>query len=161
MRVTRTVSTSLVLGLSWLAAAAMTAQAATHVGSSPGAHLAAAPTISLRSTAYGKILVNSKGYTLYLWVKDKKDKSTCSGACLVVWPFVLTSGKPTAGPGVNQKLLGTIKEKGGNEVTYNGHPLYTYTSDDAPGLITGEGNTSFGGPWWVVSATGNAITKKP
>jgi predicted lipoprotein with Yx(FWY)xxD motif len=125
------------------------------------ARIAVAPTVSLRSTAYGKILVNSKGLTLYLWVKDTKDKSACSGACLDVWPFVLVSGKPTAGPGVKASLLGTIKEKGGHEVTYNGHPLYTFTSDTKPGIISGEGNATFGGPWWVVSAAGNAITKKP
>jgi predicted lipoprotein with Yx(FWY)xxD motif len=121
----------------------------------------AAPTVSVRSTAYGKILVNSKGDTLYLWAKDKSDKSACSGGCLDVWPFVLVSGTPTAGPGVNAKLLGTIKVKGGNEVTYNGSPLYTFVSDFQPGLILGEGNEPFGGPWWVVSATGKAITKKP
>jgi predicted lipoprotein with Yx(FWY)xxD motif len=121
----------------------------------------AAPTISVRSTAYGKILVNSKGDTLYLWAKDKNDKSACSGGCLAVWPFVLISGKPTAGSGMNAKLLGTIKVKGGNEVTYNKHPLYTYISDVKPGIISGEGNTSFGAPWWVVSTAGDAITKKP
>jgi predicted lipoprotein with Yx(FWY)xxD motif len=121
----------------------------------------AAPTISVRSTAYGKILVNSKGDTLYLWAKDKNDKSACSGGCLAVWPFVLISGKPTAGSGMNAKLLGTIKVKGGNEVTYNKHPLYTYISDVKPGIISGEGNKSFGAPWWVVSTAGNAITKKP
>ena len=121
----------------------------------------AAPTISVRSTAYGKILVNSKGDTLYLWAKDKNDKSACSGGCLDVWPFVLISGTPTAGPGVNAKLLGTIKVKGGNEVTYNKHPLYTYISDVKPGIISGEGNKSFGAPWWVVSTAGDAITKKP
>ena len=121
----------------------------------------AAPTISVRSTAYGKILVNSKGDTLYLWAKDKNDKSACSGGCLAVWPFVVISGKPTAGSGVNAKLLGTIKVKGGNEVTYNKHPLYTYISDVKPGIISGEGNKSFGAPWWVVSTAGDAITKKP
>ena len=121
----------------------------------------AAPTISVRSTAYGKILVNSKGDTLYLWAKDKNDKSACSGGCLAVWPFVLISGKPTAGSGVNAKLLGTIKVKGGNEVSYNKHPLYTYISDVKPGIISGEGNKSFGAPWWVVSTAGDAITKKP
>jgi predicted lipoprotein with Yx(FWY)xxD motif len=121
----------------------------------------AAPTISVRSTAYGKILVNGKGDTLYLWAKDKNDKSACSGGCLAVWPFVLISGKPTAGSGVNAKLLGTIKVKGGNEVTYNKHPLYTYVSDVKPGIISGEGNKSFGAPWWVLSTAGNAMTKKP
>ena len=120
-----------------------------------------APTISVRSTSsYGKILVDSKGSTLYLWVKDKNDKSACSGGCSSVWPFVLVSGKPTAGSGVNAKLLGTIKVKGGNELTYNKHPLYTFVSDVKPGIISGEGNATFGGPWWLVSPAGNAITKK-
>jgi predicted lipoprotein with Yx(FWY)xxD motif len=62
---------------------------------------------------------------------------------------------------VNAKLLGTIKVKGGNEVTYDKHPLYTFVSDVKPGVISGEGNTSFGGAWWVVSPSGSAITKKP
>ncbi len=62
---------------------------------------------------------------------------------------------------MKRSLLGTIKVKGGRDVTYNGHPLYTFVSDSRPGAITGEGNKTFGGPWWVVSAAGNAITKKP
>jgi predicted lipoprotein with Yx(FWY)xxD motif len=117
-------------------------------------------TIDVHSTAYGKILVTSKGATLYLWAKDTNDKSACTGACLDVWPDVLASGTPKAGAGVNQKLLGTIKVKGGNEVTYDGHPLYTYVSDVKPGIISGEGSKSFGAPWYVVSPSGSEVTKK-
>ncbi len=62
------------------------------------------PTISLRSTKYGKILVNSRGYTVYLWAKDKRDKSVCNSSCLAVWPFVLVKGMPTAGAGVKRSL---------------------------------------------------------
>jgi len=109
----------------------------------------------------GKILVNSKGITLYLWAKDKGGRSACSGACASVWPLLLISGKPTAGPGVQASKLGEYKTKSGKyEVTYNGHPLYTFVSDLKPGQTTGQGNTTFGGPWWVVTAAGNAITKK-
>lgn len=155
MRVKRLVCAGIAVAAVSVAGAAGAA-AATHI-----AHKKVVPTVSLRSTsAYGKILVNGKGATLYLWVKDKNDKSACGGACLAVWPFVLISGKPIAGPGVNPKLLGTIKVKGGNEVTYNKHPLYTFVSDTKPGVISGEGNTTFGGPWWLVSPAGNAITKK-
>ena len=71
------------------------------------------------------------------------------------------SGPPTAGSGINAKLLGTIKVTGGNEVTYAGHPLYTFISGTKPGVISGEGNTSFGAPWWLVAPSGAAITKKP
>jgi predicted lipoprotein with Yx(FWY)xxD motif len=155
MQVKRLISTGIAVGVIAIGGVAV-ASAATHSASAK-----AAPTISVRSSAYGKILINSKGFTLYLWAKDKSDKSACSGGCLAVWPFVLVSGTPTAGSGVNAKLLGTIKVKGGNEVTYNKHPLYTFVSDVKPGIISGEGNKTFGGPWWLVSPAGNAVTKKP
>jgi len=161
MRTPRIVPATLAVGLLGIAAGSGVAQAGAHVQAASAAQIATTATVSLRSTAYGKILVNGKGDTLYLWAKDKKNKSECSGPCLVVWPFLIISGKPTAGPGVNKKLLGTIKVKGGHEVTYNGWPLYTYVSDTRPGVISGEGNTSFGAPWWVVSPAGKAITKKP
>ena len=155
MRVSRLLCTGIAVGAIGIAGAAVAA-AATHTAASK-----VVATVSVRSSAYGKILVNSKGDTLYMWAKDKNDKSACSGGCLAVWPFVLISGTPTAGSGVNAKLLGTIKVKGGNEVTYNKHPLYTYISDVKPGIISGEGNKTFGAPWWLVSTAGNAITKKP
>lgn len=121
---------------------------------------AAAPTVSLRSTSLGKILVNSKGITLYLWEKDKNGKSACSGDCASIWPLLIISGKPTAGPGVKASELGEYAVgKGKYEVTYYRHPLYTYVSDVKPGLTTGQGSTSFGAAWWVVSASGAAITK--
>lgn len=155
MHVTRLFGTGIAAGVIGVACAAAAAASPHSASAKP------APTISVRSTSsYGKILVNSKGVTLYLWAKDKNDKSACSGGCSSVWPFVLVSGKPTAGSGVNAKLLGTIKVKGGNELTYNKHPLYTFVSDVKPGIISGEGNTTFGGPWWLVSPAGNAITKK-
>lgn len=125
------------------------------------AQMAAAPTVSLRSTKLGNILVNSKGLTLYLWVKDKHGKSVCSSACASLWPLLLISGKPTAGRGVKASKLGEYKTSSGKyEVTYNGHPLYRFVSDTKPGETRGQGNTTFGGPWWVVSAAGNAITKR-
>ncbi|HEX4033692.1 MAG TPA: hypothetical protein VHX66_04545 [Solirubrobacteraceae bacterium] len=120
------------------------------------------PTLMVRSSAWGKILETGKGQTVYLWVKDKtKNKVSCGGACLKVWPLVTVSGKPTAGSGINAKLISTVKVNGKTEVTYNGHPLYLFISDTKPGVISGEGNTSFGGPWWLVSPSGSAITKKP
>ena len=121
----RLVSTTIAVALVGISCAAAAAARPHSAAAKPP------PTVSVRSTSsYGKILVNSKGYTLYLWVKDKPNKSACSGPCLGVWPFVVVSGKPTAGPGVNAKLLGTItvkvkvKGKTQHEVTYNKHPLY-------------------------------------
>jgi predicted lipoprotein with Yx(FWY)xxD motif len=119
------------------------------------------PTLMVRSSPWGKILETGTGRTVYLWAKDKGDKVNCSGPCLTVWPLVKVSGKPTAGSGVNAKLLGTLKVNGTTEVTYDGHPLYLFISDTKAGVISGEGNKSFGAPWWLVSPSGSAITKKP
>jgi predicted lipoprotein with Yx(FWY)xxD motif len=138
-----------------------TATAVTGTAGAASGPTASAVTIDVHTTVYGPILVTSKGDTLYLWAKDTKDMSACTGPCLDVWPDVLATGTPKAGTGVNQKLLGTIKVKDGNEVTYDGHPLYTYISDVKPGVISGENNNSFKARWYLVSPTGSAITKKP
>ena len=116
-------------------------------------------TVSVASTGLGDILVDSQGRTLYLWEKDTGTKSTCSGACATAWPPLRVSGKPTAGSGVKASLLGTTSRSDGKpEVTYNGHPLYLYQGDTKAGDTTGQGSTGFGAPWYVLSASGDAIT---
>jgi predicted lipoprotein with Yx(FWY)xxD motif len=115
-------------------------------------------TVSLASTKLGKILVNSKGQTLYLFQADTGSASTCNGACASVWPPLTTTGKPIAGPGVSASKLGTTKRADGTtEVTYNGHPLYTFAGDGSPGQTTGQGNTGFGAEWDALSAAGNKL----
>jgi predicted lipoprotein with Yx(FWY)xxD motif len=117
-----------------------------------------ATSIALANSKLGKILVDSKGQTLYLFQADKGSASTCSGACASVWPPVTTTGAPVAGPGVSMAKLGTTKRSDGTtEVTYNGHPLYTYVADTARGQTTGEGNQTFGAEWDVLSGAGNKI----
>jgi predicted lipoprotein with Yx(FWY)xxD motif len=109
-------------------------------------------------SAFGRILVDSKGITLYDFVQDKGTTSTCYGACAALWPPLLTTGKPIAGPGVRASLLGTTKRKGGElEVTYGGHPLYYFVTDRKPGQTTGQGINQFGAPWWVISPAGKEI----
>ena len=133
------------------------AGAAGAAGSS-GAHAAAAPTVSLRSTGLGKILVNSRGHTLYAFTKDGRNKDRCAAitGCISVWPVVTVSGKPHGGPGVSGSKLGTITISGGkHQVTYAGHPLYTYISDDSAGETGYVGVTQFGGRWLAVKATGS------
>ena len=116
-------------------------------------------TVSVAKSGLGKILVDSKGRTLYLWLKDSGDKSACSGGCAVAWPPLRASGKPTAGDGAKASLLGTIaRSDGQRQVTYNGHPLYGFQGDSKPGDTTGQGNPGFGAPWYVLSAAGTAIT---
>jgi predicted lipoprotein with Yx(FWY)xxD motif len=116
-------------------------------------------TIATKKTKLGTILVDSQGRTLYLWVADKGGKSVCNGGCAQAWPPVLTKGAPKAGGGVKANLLGTTRrDDGKTEVTYKGHPLYTFVEDRAPGDTTGQGSDGFGADWWVVSPAGQAIT---
>jgi len=114
--------------------------------------------VDLAKSRLGRILVDSKGITLYDFPPDKGTTSVCYGACAALWPPLITKGKPIAGPGVRASLLGTTKRKDGKlEVTYNGHPLYYFVSDRKPGQTTGQGVEQFGGPWWVITAAGKEI----
>ncbi len=123
-----------------------------------GAALAAAQTtgtkVTLHSTtSFGKVLATSKGMTLYLSTSDTKNHSNCTGGCAVNWPPLMTKGKPVAGKGVKQSLLGTAKRGSKLQVTYSGHPLYTFIADTAAGKTTGEGASGF----YIVNAAGKKI----
>jgi predicted lipoprotein with Yx(FWY)xxD motif len=107
-------------------------------------------TVDLHSTSLGKVLATSKGRTLYLYTSDGKNKSNCTGGCAAAWPPLMTKGKPVAGMGVKKSLLGTAKRGAKLQVSYNGHPLYTFTGDSAAGQTTGEGQGGF----YVVKASG-------
>ena len=118
---------------------------------------AAAPSVRVAQTKLGRILVNSEGRTLYLYVKDRGTKSACSRRCAQVWPPATVTGAPTAGPGVAAaKLTTTRGANNGRQLVYNGHPLYTLSADVRPGQINGEG---FLGTWFVISAAGQRIGK--
>jgi len=116
------------------------------------------PTVAVKKSRLGRILVDSKGITLYDFVKDKRGMSSCYDACAALWPPLITKGKPHVGRGVRASLLGTTKRKDGKlEVTYNHHPLYYFVTDTKPGQTTGQGVNQFGGPWWVLSPAGTEI----
>ena len=133
----------------------------TSTTASKPASTARTTTVAAKKTDLGTILVDSSGRTLYLFEKDKGDNSSCSGACAAAWPPLTTSAKPTTGTGVTASLLGTTKRSDGKtEVTYNGHPLYTYVGDGAPGQTSGEGLKQFGAEWYVLSPHGNKVETK-
>ena len=116
------------------------------------------PSVKLASTPLGKVLVDARGRTLYLFEADKGPMSSCGGACASVWPPLTITGHPTAGPGVTASKLGTTKRSdGATEVTYDGHPLYTFAGDSAPGETSGQGLDDFGAEWYVLSAGGDKI----
>jgi predicted lipoprotein with Yx(FWY)xxD motif len=107
----------------------------------------------------GTILVDSQGRTLYMFAKDSGTKSACFGACATAWPPLRDNGKTAAGTGLNASLLGTTPRSDGNpQVTYNGHPLYTFVMDQKPGDTKGQGVTAFGGSWFALSSAGNQVT---
>jgi predicted lipoprotein with Yx(FWY)xxD motif len=120
----------------------------------------AATSVGTRKTSkLGSVLATSSGHILYLFAKDAKDKSECTGSCAKTWKPLVASGKLSAvsGSGVNAKLLGTIK---GRQVVYDGHPLYTNVADTAAGDMHGEGANEFGGHWYVVNTKGSAVKPK-
>jgi len=122
--------------------------------------VAKSATVGVRTTRLGKILVDTQQHTLYLFKKDSGRKSACTGACAKFWPPLRASGKPTAGRGVSASKLGTIKRSDGKpQVTYKGHPLYTFQKDTKAGHTHGEGLTAFGGSWFALSPAGNQVSK--
>jgi len=144
----------------WLKPCAALAACATIASTAAGLALAggSTTTVDIGKSPLGRILVDSKGVTLYDFPPDKGTSSVCYGACAALWPPLVTKSKPIAGPGVRASLLGTTKRKDGKlEVTYNGHPLYYFVTDRKPGQTTGQGLNQFGGPWWVLSPAGKEI----
>ena len=103
----------------------------------------------------GPILVDAQGFTVYDFHKDKGTASACYGACAKTWPPVLTDGVPQAGEGALSSQLGTTERKDGStQVTYAGHPLYTYAADEKPGEANGHDIDSFGAEWYALKGNG-------
>ena len=121
-------------------------------------HATGATQVRVASSRLGRIVVDGKGHTLYLFEKDKNRHSACYGPCATYWPPLLTKGSPLAQTGVNQQLVGTTQRTDGTEqVTYAGHPLYLFLLDKQPGQTNGEGSQDFGAGWDALSQAGNKI----
>jgi predicted lipoprotein with Yx(FWY)xxD motif len=117
-----------------------------------------AATVHLRNTKLGRIVVDAKGRTLYLFEKDKRGRSACYGACAGGWPPLLVRGKPTAGAGISKARLGTTRRRGGaRQVTLGGHPLYRFVVDKKPGDVKGQDSHAFGADWYVVDGKGRKV----
>ncbi|HTT94867.1 MAG TPA: hypothetical protein VMF55_09350 [Solirubrobacterales bacterium] len=106
----------------------------------------------------GPVLVDSEGMTVYLFTPDKGTESSCYGGCEAAWPPVVATGKPSAGAGAMSSALGTTRRKDGSmQVTYEGHPLYTFTGDHAAGEANGQESE---GTWFVLDESGAAVKGK-
>ena len=114
--------------------------------------------IAVANSTLGRVLVDGRGRTLYLFAKDKHGKSACTAQCAAFWPPLITSGKPRATAGAKASLLGTTKRADGRlQVTYNHHPLYTFVKDTKKGQTSGEAVDAFGAEWYAVSAAGAKV----
>lgn len=108
--------------------------------------------------AFGSILAGANGRAIYILSSDQPNKSSCTGTCAEDWPPLTVAGKPKAGAGVNGKSLSTLtRADGTKQVTFAGQPLYYFASDKQPGDINGQGLTAYGGNWYVLSPSGEAI----
>jgi predicted lipoprotein with Yx(FWY)xxD motif len=140
-------------------AATSASQKAAATTSSSSSSAAAGTAVTTVHTSLGTVLAaGPKRLTVYLFAADTGAASTCSGACAQVWPPVTTSGAPKAEGGAVAADLGTItRADGTKQLTYKGHPLYYYVSDQQSGETTGQGVNSFGAPWYVLSPSGSEI----
>jgi predicted lipoprotein with Yx(FWY)xxD motif len=143
------------LGLATAATPALATGPSRHHGSEPAKKRKKKPTVKVATTSLGAILVAGNGKTLYAFDPDGTDTSTshCTGGCAGIWPALSTSnGKVVAGKGLDASKL-TVGAA--NQVAYNGHLLYFYAPDAAPGDTGGQG---IGGVWHVVGNDGSPIT---
>jgi predicted lipoprotein with Yx(FWY)xxD motif len=146
--------------LTVLAGSALVAATAAALALAGGAKTGSAR-VDVVTSHLGRIIVDSKGITLYDFPPDRGTTSVCYSACAALWPPLITHGKPVAGRGVRASLLGTTKRKDGKlQVTYGGHPLYYFVTDRKPGQTTGQGVNQFGGPWWVISPAGKEVHRR-
>jgi predicted lipoprotein with Yx(FWY)xxD motif len=149
-------ATAAAVALAALAVAVFGSSAAT---AAPDATDARAATIKVAHSSLGKIIVDSRGRTLYMLSADSPNKSHCSGACAQAWPPLRATRKPTVGTGLKASKVGTIRRSDGKpQVTYNHHPLYRFVQDAKAGQTNGEGITAFGGLWTVLSPVGRSVS---
>jgi predicted lipoprotein with Yx(FWY)xxD motif len=122
-------------------------------GGSGSPAAAAASAVTTANVGGATVLTNSKGFTLYSFAPDTSTTSNCNGACATNWPPVTG---PVAASGV-QGTFATIKRSDGStQASFNGHPLYTFVLDTAPGQAKGNGVNAFGGVWHEIIASGGA-----
>jgi len=153
-------------GAATLAALALTVSAcassgssSTAAGSTPASSAAASnpaasggTTLTARTIGGQQVLTNSAGLTVYWFAPDTSTTSKCTGSCATYWPPV--KGLATAGSGVTGTLGTITRSDGTKQVTYDGHPLYTYAGDSAPGQAKGNGLNASGGLWYEMTVSG-------
>jgi predicted lipoprotein with Yx(FWY)xxD motif len=147
--------TSLIALIAAVGLAAVGSYGAVGATGSPSAK----PTLTVRNSAFGRILFDGNGRALYAFTKDpRRGRSTCYGACATAWPPYFKSHALRAGPGVRRSLIGTTRRRNGRlQVTYAGWPLYYYVHDLEAGQVTCQNVSEFGGLWLVQRPSGKLV----
>ena len=119
---------------------------------SPAGQASSGTALKTATISGATVLTNAGGFTLYWFAPDTATKSNCNGGCAKIWPPV--KGPVTAGAGITGNLSTITRSDGAVQATYNGHPLYTYTADTAPGQASGNGINASGGVWHEATVSG-------
>jgi predicted lipoprotein with Yx(FWY)xxD motif len=116
-------------------------------------------TLTLQRSPAGPILATGGGNTLYDFVPDTPTHSAClNDGCVFQWPPLIRSGPVRVGRGVDPALVGTLRRPDGStQLSYGGHPLYSYNLDVTAGMVTGQGIDQDGGLWYVLDARGKQV----
>jgi len=140
-----------------VAACASSSSSTSSPSSTPAAGATSASsgsTVMATTIGGAQVLTNSAGFTLYWFGPDTSTTSHCTGSCATYWPPL--KGPVTAGSGVTGTLGVITRPDGTMQATYDGHPLYTYAADTAPGQNKGNGLNASGGVWHEVTVSGAA-----
>jgi predicted lipoprotein with Yx(FWY)xxD motif len=117
-----------------------------------------APTLTAKSSSFGRVLFDGRGNVLYVFTRDKNGRSACYAACAKAWPVYYANGTLRAGNGIKRSLIGKTKRRDGRrQVTYAGRPLYYYVNDRRPGQILCQNVAEFGGTWLIVRPSGKLV----
>ena len=117
-----------------------------------------APTLTVKSSSFGRVLFDGHGYVLYAFTRDKNGRSACYGACAKAWPVYYAKGTLRAGTGIKRSLIGTtMRRDGRRQITYAGRPLYYYVGDTRAGQILCQNVVEFGGTWLIVRPGGKLV----
>jgi predicted lipoprotein with Yx(FWY)xxD motif len=135
-----------------LAVAALVLLGIAVAGASSTAPAATGTALKTATIGGTTVLTNAKGFTLYSFAPDTPSSSKCYGSCAAYWPPV--TGTTAAGHGLPGKVTTITRTGGARQLTYNGHPLYTYVGDTAPGQAHGNNLNLNGGLWHEVPASG-------
>ena len=108
-----------------------------------------------------KVLTNAAGFTVYWFAPDTPTKSVCNGTCATFWPPLPASAKITGMSSLPGTFGSITRDDGTKQLTYMGHPLYTFKQDTAPGQDNGNGKNLSGGLWWAATPSGAKLPAAP